>query len=273
MSRREYYYKFFNFGFTINKLNLCIGVIPMNNYSMGKVATVFIALVLVLSCFQKSHAQYSGNYDYSSEKIWGITKATNSGLIGGFLFKYAKELKEGRFHGGILEIVNIKHPQEQRYYSESGNTFKWGKENYLYSIRLSYVREFTFFKKANTQGVQVNGLIAAGPTLGLEAPYYVEVKAGQFTVKEPYDPNKHKYSDIIGTGNILQGVGQSKIVPGLNLKAGLAFEFGTFKSNVVGIEVGFQVDAFTRDIMMMPTTENYNIFPSAYATLFYGSRR
>ena len=246
----------------------------MNKYSMVKVATVFIALILILSCFSKLHAQYSGNYDYSSETIWGITKATNSGWIGGFLFKYTKELKEGRFHGGILEIVNIKHPQEQRYYSESGNTFKWGKEHYLYSIRLSYVREFTFFKKANTQGVQVNGLIAAGPTIGLEAPCYVEVKAGGgTTIKVPYEHDKYQYSDIIGTGNILQGVGQSSIVPGLNLKAGLAFEFGTFKSNVVGLEVGFQLDAFTREIMMMPTTENYQFYPSAYATLFYGSRR
>lgn len=219
-------------------------------------------------------AQYSGDYDYSSERIWGITKATNSGLIGGFMFKYSKELKENLFHGGILEVVNIKHPQEQKYFAnESGNMFIWGKQNYLYSIRLSYAREYTFFKKAAQQGVQVNGLIAAGPTLGLEAPYYVEVKAGRGSIKEPYDPNKHQYSDILGTGNILQGVGQSNVVPGLNVKAGMSFEFGAFKSNVFGVEVGFQCDFFTREIILMPTTENYSFFPSAYATLFYGGRR
>ena len=129
------------------------------------------------------------------------------------------------------------------------------------------------FKKASQQGVQVNGLIAAGPSLGLEAPYYVDVKKGGYSAKEPYDPNKHQYSDILGTGNILQGVGQSTVVPGLNVKAGMAFEFGAFKANVVGVEVGFQCDIFTRDIILMPTTENHSIFPSAYATLFYGSRR
>lgn len=236
-------------------------------------------ILLIFFCLSfiihpSADAQYSGDYEYSTEKLWGITKATNSGLIGGFMFKYSKELKENMFHGGLIEIVNIKHPQEQKYFaSESGNMFIWGKQNYLYSLRLSYLREFTFFKKASQQGVQVNGLFAAGPTLGFEAPYYVEVKAGGFTVKEPYDPNKHQYSDILGTGNILQGVGQSSIVPGLNIKAGLAFEFGAFKANVVGIEVGFQCDIFTRDIIIMPTTENHSIFPSAYATLFYGSRR
>jgi len=241
---------------------------------MMRAATSVLGLILIFSNVNTSQAQYSGDYEYNTEMLWGITKATNSGLIGGFLFKYSKELKrENMFHGGIIEIVNVKHPQEQRYYSESGNTFIWGKQHYLYSLRLSYNREFTFFKKASQQGVQVNGLLAAGPTLGFEAPYYVEVKAGRTSVKEPYDPNKHQWQDIIGTGNILQGVGESSIVPGLNAKAGMAFEFGTFKTNVVGLEVGFQCDFFTRDIILMPTTENYSIFPSAYATLFYGSRR
>lgn len=240
---------------------------------MGKVAAFVLGIFLLTGAINNSNAQYSGDYDYGTEMVWGITKATNSGLIGGFLFKYSKKLKENRFHGGIVEIVNIKHPQEQRYYSESGNTFIWGKQHYLYSLRLSYARDFTFFKKASQQGVQVNGFVAAGPTLGFEAPYYVEVKAGRYTVKEPYDPNKHQWQDIVGTGNILQGVGESSVVPGLNTKAGMAFEFGTFKSNVVGVEVGFQCDFFTRKIMLMPTTENYSIFPSAYATLFYGSRR
>jgi len=53
----------------------------------------------------------------------------------------------------------------------------------------------------------------------------------------------------------------------------LAFEFGTFKTNVGGVEVGCQCDFFTREIIIMPTTKNYSIFPSAYATLFYGSRK
>jgi hypothetical protein len=233
---------------------------------------------LLLFCFSTAfssavHAQFTGNYEYTNEKIWGITKATNSGLIGGFMFKYATELKkEDRFHGGMIEMVNIKHPQEQRVYNTSGgNTFILGKQHYLYSIRLSYLRQITFFKKAAQQGVQVSGIIALGPTIGLEAPYYVEVKRGNTTVKEPYDPNKQQ--DVLGTGNIFQGLFESDIVPGINTKAGIAFEFGTFKSNVVGLEVGFQSDFFTRKILIIPTTENYSAFPSAYVTLFYGARR
>jgi len=235
---------------------------------MRKVSATFLILFVFFGCIQSSHAQYSGDYEYSTEMLFGVTKATNSGLIGGFLFKYTKELKDDHFHGGILELVNIKHPQEQRYYRES--SFILGKEHYLYSIRLSYTREVTFFKKASQQGVQVNGLIAGGPTIALEAPYYVQVGYGSYTKNEPYDHTKNQ--NVLGSGYLLQGVGQSSVVPGLNLKGGVSFEFGSFKSNVVGLEVGFQCDFFTRQILIIPTTENYSIFPSAYVTLFYGSR-
>lgn len=242
---------------------------------MKKISISFIYAILFLGCVHVSSAQIKGNYEYSKENLFGITKATNSGLIGGFMFKHTWEKKEDSFYGAIIEIVNIKHPQEQRYYSEYGNTFIWGKQNHLYSLRLSFARQRTFFKKASQQGVQVDGFVAIGPTLGFEAPYYVEIRipGENYTEKVPYDPNKHQWSDIVGSGNFLQGVGQSSVVPGANVKAGLSFEFGSNKPNAVGIELGFQCDFFTRQIIIMPTTENYSIFPSAYFTFFYGSRR
>ncbi len=237
---------------------------------MRALKTYFI-LLIIACCTVQTRAQYSGDYDYTIEKVWGVTKATNSGLIGGFSFKYLTQLKkDDHYHGGMLELVNIKHPQEQRVYSDVGNSFIFGKEHYLYSIRFTYLRQVVFFKKAAQQGVQVSGILGLGATLGLEAPYYVELKNGE---KVPYDPNTTSINDIVGTGHILQGVFESDIVPGINGKAAIAFEFGAFKSSVVGLEVGFQSDFFTRQIIIIPTTVNYSVFPSAYFTLFYGSRR
>ncbi len=236
---------------------------------------LFIFIVLLIFA-DLSWGQSRGDYEYSTQKIWGVTKATNSGLIGGFMFKYTTQLKrENSYHGGGIEIVNIKHPQEQKYISTSGNSYIWAKEHYLYSIRLSYYRERVLFKKAQQQGVQVSVLAALGPTIGLEAPYYIEVSTGNGTVKVPYDhtnPN-HYWTNIIGTGNILQGVGESSVVPGLNIRLGVSLEFGAFRSKVMGIEVGFQADLFTRKILIIPTTESYSFFPSAYFTFYFGSRK
>jgi len=236
-------------------------------------------LVLILSvAFTGSYAQYGGgDYEYTRETVWGITKATNSGLIGGLMIKHTRLLDDNKFHGFALEIVNIKHPQEQKIYTSSNNTFILGKEKYLYSIRMSYDREYVFFRKAPQQGVQINGVLMGGPTFGIEAPYYIEVPRdrGNGTKKVPYDADVHngRFTEIIGTGNILQGIGDSRIVPGINLKGSLAFEFGTFKSNVVGLELGFQADFFTRKIEIIPTADNNSIYPNAFVTLYYGGRK
>ena len=73
---------------------------------MGKTPIGFFIILSIVSLTNIANAQYSGDYEYSRETTWGVTKATNSGLIGGFIFKHARELKEGHFHGGMVEIVN-----------------------------------------------------------------------------------------------------------------------------------------------------------------------
>lgn len=237
---------------------------------MKRILPVAFALAFLSS---PSFAQSGGDYEYSREFLWGITKATNSGLIGGLMARYSRVLQEDVYHGVGLEIVNVKHPQEQKFVdTRTGNTRIFGKSNYLYSIRLSYSREKILFRKAPQQGVQINAIGMLGPTFGLEVPYYVEIADGNRTKQVPYDPDIPD-DIIIGGGSFLRGFGDTKLVPGLNTKLSLAFEFGTYRSNVVGLEVGFQMDIFTRDVVLIPTANNNNLFPNAFLTLFYGSRK
>jgi hypothetical protein len=89
----------------------------------------------------------------------------------------------------------------------------------------------------------------------------------------PYDPSKHQIEQITGSGFIFQGLFKSNVVLGVNIRAGLSFEFGTFKSNVSGFEIGMLLDAYTRKINMIPEADNYAVWPTVYITLFYGSRK
>jgi len=240
---------------------------------MKKVLIIF--LLLIFPFYQKAIAQQSGDYNYSSEVLWGVTKATNSGLIGGVVLRFGNSIGDNKFQHYGLELVNVKHPQESR--DQQGglvlNSYIYGKMNYLYSIRLQYGREWLFFRKAPQQGVQVSGNLAVGPSFGLEAPYYVELSSDpNRRTRVPYNPSIPS-QNILGPGTIFQGVGESKIVPGINLKSSVSFEFGTFKSNVVGFEIGMMVEAFTREIEIMAFTENRQIYPNAFITLFYGTRK
>ncbi len=238
-----------------------------------KIIFLFLCLPMV------SIAQIDAD-DYESEFVWGINKNTAGGLLGGFTFRKSRKIGDKLFQSYGLELMNVKHPLEYQLRSNTGSTFIFGKTNYLYAIRLQYGRELILFKKAPQQGVEIKALAAVGPSIGVLAPYYIEFSpdGGSFsnnTLREQYNPNNpdHNVNNILGTGYIFQGLYESKFRIGANLKAGLSFELGTLKSNVMGFEIGALLDAYAQEIELLPAAENKSIFPTAYVTIFYGTRR
>lgn len=229
---------------------------------------ICVIVLLTLFCGTLAFGQLEED-DYNTEIIWGLTKNTNSGLIGGGVFKLGRRQKDNVFSIIGIEILNVKHPYEQRYPSASGTYFTYGKQNFLYSLRGNYGREKLFFKKAPQQGVQISGLIAAGPSIGVVAPYYILTGQGY----EQFDPSRHPLTSIQGSGKLFQGLGESDIKFGLNAKAGLSFEFGTFKNNMAGVEVGISLEAFPQKIIIVPTQENRGLFSAFYFTMYWGTRK
>lgn len=240
---------------------------------------LFFLFLILIGGFNSVLAQTQDSYEYNSEFTWGINKNSSGGLIGGFTFKKAKKRSDRVLETYGLEIMNVKHPQEVRRNSAyTGNYFIYGKSNYLYALRFQYGRDFILFTKAPQQGVEIKAVFAAGPSLGIVAPYYIErtVDNSYFSsVHEQYDPNNpnHSYNNILGTGNVFEGIGDSKIQIGGNLKAALNFELGIMKSQVTGFEIGILADAYFSEVNLMPTAENKSIFPTVFFTLFYGNRK
>lgn len=214
---------------------------------------------------------FNENESYASEWIWGLNKNTNGGIIGGIILRYSRTKGNDIFETYGLELSNVKHRSEIRQTTRNGTTFSFPKSNYLYAIRMQYGRDKILFRKANQQGVQINASAALGPTIGLESPYYVSVSDGSF---EPFDPDVHTNPGlIIGSGRLFQGLGESKIVPGLNAKSSLLFEFGTYRSNVAGLELGVMLEAYSRKIIIVATQPNNAVYTSVFFTLFWGKRR
>lgn len=244
-----------------------------------KVYMKLILFLLVIGVDLPVQAQTNDSYEYNSEFTWGINKNSSGGLIGGFTFKKARKRTEKILETYGLEVVNVKNPQETKQNSNfTGNSFIYGKSNYLYALRFQYGRDFILFTKAPQQGVEVKAVFAAGPSLGIVAPYYIERTVDNSfynSIHEQYDPfnPNHSFNNILGTGYIFEGLGQSKIQLGGNLKAALNFEFGFTKTQVTGFEVGVLVDGYFNEIVLMPTTENYSVYPTVFFTLFYGSRK
>ena len=229
---------------------------------------ILFSIFLLIISFS-GFCQLEEEDQYVSEFTWGVTKNTNSGLIGGAAFKLSRLYKDNTYQFFGLDLVNVKHPKEDKRVSGNGSSFVWGKQHSLYSIRLTYGREHLWFKKAPQQGVQISTLFGGGPTIGLVAPYYVNLAEGF----EPFNPNAHSIENIRGSGRYIKAIGESDIELGINAKAGVSFEFGPFKNNVAGIEAGVSSELFTKKIIIMPTTENKAWFNALYVTLYWGTRK
>lgn len=224
-----------------------------------------------------------GEPPYRREFTYGVTSNTNSGLIGGGSIRSTHYRKPDWYWFWQLELTEVKHPKELRIPSNvTGDYYIRGKTNYLYAIRPAVGLERIIFHKAAEQGVQVSALASAGPTIGLEVPYYIlyDYDEPQQLIpvdvrKEPYDPlNKHKDQRRVVSGtSFLTGFGEAKPNLGAHLRGALAFEYGRYREGVTGLEAGFTLEAYSRRPVLLPqANKSPQIWSAVYLTLFLGRR-
>jgi hypothetical protein len=217
--------------------------------------------------------------NFRSILSFGLTTNTNSGLLGGIVARKEILINNKAFHKQFhyinFEIVTVNHYRESTStVGGNGSGYVYGKQNYLFAIRPQYGREFNLFRKSSEGGVNVNGIIAGGPTIGLLKPYYVQVYYGRGAIRdEIFDPKKHTPTNIAGSGGFFEGLGESTVVPGINLKAALNFELDAFRQSNISLEIGFLAEAYTKKVNIMALSENRNLFTSGYVTIFFGGKK
>ncbi|PTB90825.1 hypothetical protein C9994_16690, partial [Marivirga lumbricoides] len=80
--------------------------------------------------------------------------------------------------------------------------------------------------------------------------------------------------NIIGPAGYFAGLSDLEMALGLHVRASLLFEFGSFKSNITGFEVGFLAEIFNKKIEIVPqATKNYQFYPAAFVSILFGTRK
>ncbi|ARS37235.1 hypothetical protein [Pontibacter actiniarum] len=240
----------------------------------------FLAFILAAALLGATPAlaQQQEDESFQNELSYGVNFNSNGGLIGGAFIRSSFYMNERMYQFGGIEVVEVKHPKENRYYSlVSGDSFIYGKKNYFFVVRPHYGRELVLFRKAADSGVQVNAIGAIGPSLGLLVPYYIDYNYngnGTDIRTVPYDEREHANLDyILGSDTVFRGFGETKIKPGVHAKAGLSFEYGRYRESIAGIEVGVSVEYFPSKPVIIPLADNNNTFTAVYLNLYYGSRK
>ncbi len=242
----------------------------------------------------RPQAAPSDEQSYRRETVFGINFNTQGGLIGGVNVRSSRVLDERRLWFWSLEGVFFKNPKEETVTSAfTGGSWTLYKTNYAFALRPSVGIQRILFRKAAEAGVQVNGLLSVGPSIGLLMPYHVSFdqtwsdrgsggpSQNDVIINEQYNPNKKpNYSDyIVDRAPFFSGISKTKIVPGVHLRGGLSFEYGRYRDAVAGAEVGFLLEAYTERLVTFapPATPdltqlNKQFLPSVYLTLYLGHR-
>ena len=245
-----------------------------------------VAIIVLATNVQAQHKTKSKAEDseesYKSFTSFGLTTNTNSGILGGAVFRQSSALSSKLFGKNqyrylAVELVNVKHPKELSQQDfVTGARFVYGKRNYLFALRPEYGREITLFNRHEDEGISISAIVAAGPTLGLEKPYMVQFqeKDGRVVTRPlKIEENVDPYEGAIGAGSFFQGFGQMKIVPGIHVKTALSFELSAFRENVTGVEIGFLAEAYSRKVEIMTIADNRSFYTSGYITLYFGSKK
>lgn len=180
-----------------------------------------------------------------------------------------------------FEMVGMKHVKEIRSfnpYSEHTRSYVFGKLNYFFIFRPSIGNRVVSFDKIRKSGVSIGYNWRVGPSLGFTRPVYLEIGVpGTFSfqdvVVEKYDPEIHKYDDILGRAGGLRGFNELKLKPGIYGAFALNFEYDANREGLKGIEVGATVDYYPIDeVEIMAFAENYQFFLNFYVCLQFGKK-
>ena len=229
---------------------------------------------------------------YNKELSFDLRLHTNGWAVAANFGKIKSYYKTKYYH---IEIGELKHPKEFRHSFDypsqfSGRTsksFVFGKQNNLYAIRAGIGFKRYYSEKAKRKGVAVGISYEAGPTLGLQKPYYLDFWRQQdggsneiYIVSERYDgTNYDSFTDInriYGASGFSKGFREIRPIPGLHGKMSVHFDWGAFDEFVKAFEAGIMVDAFFKKVPIMVDEEGFSenrpYFINLYLTLQLGKR-
>lgn len=76
----------------------------------------------------------------------------------------------------------------------------------------------------------------------------------------------------MGTG-LRYGWKDMKFVPGVHAKAALRFDYGRFNETVAAVEIGLNLEAYSRKVEIMLLNPAQQVFFNGYIAILFGKRK
>ena len=224
---------------------------------------------------------------YNQEFAIGLNLHTHGFAIGTTFGKLKTYYLTKYMH---FEFGELKHEKEFRQSFDTptplngriSRAFKFGKQNNLYVLRGAMGAKRYFSEKAKHKGVAFGISYEGGATLGLLKPYYLEIRAADGKGSKPTrysEESADRFLDIYsiqGASGWAKGFSDLSILPGVNGKFAVHFDWGAYDEYLKSLEAGIMLDFFTKKAPIMVEqgdVENNRLFLNLFLHLQFGKRQ
>jgi hypothetical protein len=235
-----------------------------------------LSVIGTLSSFAQGELDNQQKVFFRNEKSLGLLINTD-----GMGLSYRAGKRVDYLNKRLIEIDfgtlrNIKEYRQRQAYGQGGS-FVFGKLNSAFYLRGGYGHQRELFSKEDAGGIAVRYFFSAGPVLGLYKPIYYKVyfmvpgTGDKYDIKEEkFDLNIATPDEIYGRSSFIKGIKETKVMPGLYLKAGFNFEYSKEDKAIHAIEIGGIVNAFPKEIPIMAKIDNKKFFISMFLSYRFG---
>jgi len=273
------------------KLNLLILLCAISLISFGQYSTNPLLTAQQKKQQRQQHInqlmkeQEEGTLVFQKQNAFGI-KLNTDGL--GFFFehgKYKTVTKTNLWWAELGERHDPKEDKQSNIYSDDfgdvyqGNPFIYGKINNFYYLRFGIGQQLLIGGKGAQNGVAVSFIYGGGISLALMKPYYLNVtdslgNTSDIRYSAQTDSAFLGYTDDINQGSGFgKGLNEISVIPGINARAALRFDYGRFNRVLSAVEVGVNAEYYTKDIQIMVYEAPEKFYFSGYLAFVFGSRK
>ena len=175
-----------------------------------------------------------------------------------------------------LELSERKSPREEKQSNAQNyaSPYIYGKQNFVYPLRLGMQQQILFGNKSNKNGVSITGNYGGGLAVALLRPYYVRLSStGNYVKYESSDSAAFLGNDIYSGPGFSKGWNDLTIDPGAYVKTALRFDYGSYNEIVSAIEVGITAEYYSKKIPIIVREPHKQFFFSGYVSILFGKRK
>lgn len=248
-----------------------------------KILFLFLPIIIGLPTFAQFDTELQDTLEnkilYNRQNTYGIA-LHNLGM--GLTYRTGKRLSIFKTRMLELEFVTMRSYKQVKMinpYVLNSKRYVYGKSNDAFFIRGGMIWKKLLNRKPYWGGVEVRFAYGGGLSIGIAKPYYLYIikdisSTGQtFSITpERYHPEKHSTTDIYGRAPFSKGLNEITVHPGLHLKTGLNFEFGTQNTKIKSLEIGAAIDILPIGLTIMYYNADQIFFPTFYLSFSLGKR-